>query len=289
MDDTSLQIQVRPGAPYRAAGLAGVVLSVLVGGCGGPQSTSDSAPPSPPDLSAVDDAIPTAEPPSRYGNPSSYEVWGETYRTLDTSEGYRERGVASWYGTKFHGRRTSSGERYDMYAMTAAHKSLPLPAFVQVKNLQNGRTAVVKVNDRGPFHEGRIIDLSYAAASKLGVVDAGTAPVEVVALPPHQTIRGASSVTTAKARGENHQLQPIPSGNMYLQIGAFSERANARRLLVQLDGSLPGRVRIHEAPAAGAAYRVRVGPLSTAETDAVRRDLDALGFSEAIIVFEESL
>jgi rare lipoprotein A len=208
---------------------------------------------------------------------------------MDSSEGYQEHGVASWYGTKFHGRRTSSGERYDMYAMTAAHKTLPLPAFVRVTNLQNGRAVVVKVNDRGPFHGDRIIDLSYAAATKLGVVDAGTAPVEVVALPPHQTLRGARTAAPGKADGGVHQVQEIPRGNMYLQVGAFSERSNAQRLLVELDNRLPGRVRIHEVQGTGAAYRVRVGPLSTAETHAVRRDLGALGVTDAIVVFEERM
>lgn len=142
------------------------------------------------DPSRIPDAVPPAfEAPSRYGNAEQYEVMGRTYRVLESSEGYSEEGDASWYGPDFHGRATSSQETYDMYAMTAAHKSLPIPTYVEVENLDNGRTAVVRVNDRGPFHEGRIIDLSYAAALKLGLVETGTARVRVTAVGPVQTRR----------------------------------------------------------------------------------------------------
>jgi rare lipoprotein A len=130
------------------------------------------------------DAVPQAEFKSRSGNPESYVIEGTTYRVLRTSDGYREEGIASWYGGYFHGRRTSSGDTYDMYQMTAAHKSLPLPTYVRVTHLENGRSVVVRVNDRGPFVQDRIIDLSFAAASKLGMAAIGTARVEVVALDP---------------------------------------------------------------------------------------------------------
>ena len=131
----------------------------------------------------------TPEPRSRRGNRSEYEQWGETYRVLDTSEGYDERGVASWYGEPFHGRETSSGETYDMYELTAAHRTLPLPSYVEVTNLANGRSVVLRVTDRGPFHDPdrRIIDVSYTAALKLGMVGPGTAAVNVRALEPYQT------------------------------------------------------------------------------------------------------
>ena len=145
----------------------------------------------------IKDAVPRKEPRSKYGNPESYVVMGKRYYTLKTARGYSERGVASWYGKKFHGRKTSSGEIYDMYKMTAAHKGLPLPTYVQVRNLDNGRTAVVKVNDRGPFHDNRIIDLSYAAALKLDVADKGTAFVEVRAL--DDSGRPSGPVLTAPA------------------------------------------------------------------------------------------
>ena len=133
---------------------------------------------------AMPDAVPVAQPRSRYGNPKTYEVMGERYFVLNSAEGYKESGRASWYGTKFHGKRTSSGEPYDMYQMTAAHKTLPLPTYVRVTRKSNGRSVFVKVNDRGPFHTGRIIDLSYAAASRLDLLKEGSAEVEVEALDP---------------------------------------------------------------------------------------------------------
>ena len=142
------------------------------------------------DAEDIPDAVPPAsEAPSRYGNAAEYEVFGRTYRVMESSEGYDEEGEASWYGEQFHGRPTSSRETFDMYAMTAAHKTLPLPTYVEVENLDNGRTAVLRVNDRGPFHEGRIIDLSYAAALKLGVVAAGVVRVRVRSVGPVQTRR----------------------------------------------------------------------------------------------------
>ena len=138
-----------------------------------------------------DDPIPKREPRSRYGNPPAYEVFGQRYTVMDSSYGYQQRGVASWYGKKFHGRQTSSQEPYDMYAMTAAHKTLPLPTYVRVRNLRNNRTIVVRVNDRGPFVDNRIIDLSYSAAAKLDIIKDGTSLVEVTALsyddPPVET------------------------------------------------------------------------------------------------------
>lgn len=163
--------------------------AVLLSGCFGPSIKDDQdgfpeAAAVPTDLHAIPDATPAAEPRSRYGNPAEYEVLGQRYFVLASAAGYRERGRASWYGTKFHGRRTSSGEPYDMFAMTAAHKTLPLPTYVRVTHLGNGRSIVVKVNDRGPFHQGRIIDLSYAAAAKLDILGHGSAEVEVEAIDP---------------------------------------------------------------------------------------------------------
>jgi rare lipoprotein A len=142
-------------------------------------------------LEAIPELVPRAEPPSLRGNMEEYDQSGGTYRVLDTSEGYDERGVASWYGEPFHGRQTSSGETYDMYAMTAAHRTLPLPSFVEVTNLANGQSVVLRVTDRGPFHDTdrRIIDVTYTAAVKLGMVGTGTAAVRVRALEPYQRRR----------------------------------------------------------------------------------------------------
>ncbi len=177
-----------------------LLVTVFVSACGTTPPRSGAAPAPPvgveadgPPLQQVDfDSIPEPEPQmepySKYGNPPYYEVNGRLYHTLSSSAGYVERGIASWYGTKFHGRRTSSGEPYDLYGVTAAHKTLPLPSYVLVTNLNNGRNLVVRVNDRGPFHEQRIIDLSYAAAGKLGVLPTGTALVEVRAIQPGEPL-----------------------------------------------------------------------------------------------------
>lgn len=158
---------------------------------------------------------PVSEPLSRYGNLAEYKVNGETYEVMTNARGYKARGVASWYGTKFHQRLTSSGEEYDLYALTAAHKTLPLPTYVKVKNLSNGKFAIVKVNDRGPFHDDRLIDLSYGAAAKLGLLPKGTAPVEIEAL-------------TTGSLDKTHAAQ------FYLQVGAFSKQELAESLHLKL-------------------------------------------------------
>ena len=136
------------------------------------------------DLAAVPDAMPRAEPRAAYGNMEEYEVFGRTYRVMESSTGYEAEGMASWYGMEFQGRSTSSGEPFDVYAMTAAHRTLPLPTYLEVTNLENGRTVVVRVNDRGPFHDDRLVDLSYVAAWKLGIIRSGTARVRIRALEP---------------------------------------------------------------------------------------------------------
>ena len=135
---------------------------------------------------AVEEPVPQFEPPSRSGNPDTYVVFGRRYRVRDSSEGYRENGVASWYGWDFHGRKTSSGPLFNMFELTAAHKSLPIPTYARVTNLENGRSIIVKVTDRGPFVDDRAIDLSYAAAARLEMLEQGTAQVEIVALAPYQ-------------------------------------------------------------------------------------------------------
>lgn len=180
--------------------------------------------------------IPIKEPISRYGNPSEYNVDGHKYEVMRGSSGYKTRGVASWYGMKFHKQRTSSGEPYDMYVMSAAHKTLPLPTYIKVKNLDNGKTAVVKVNDRGPFHGDRLIDLSYAAALKLGVFPKGTANVEI------ETMMGPSGGT-----------------HYYLQAGAFSSEALAKNLKNKLAHITTSPVFIEHYQQ---HYVVRVGPFA---------------------------
>lgn len=243
----------------------------------------DSAPSRKLDPNTIADAVPRAEPRSRYGNPSSYVVRGKRYSVMASSKGYVERGIASWYGTKFHGRRTSSGEPYDMYAMTAAHKHLPLPTYVSVTNLRNGRSTVVKVNDRGPFHENRIIDLSYAAATKLGILGEGTGLVEVRALYPGQAAPPAPSL----AQGGNNAAHSV-APRIFIQAGAFSKRSNADRLRSRLDRNLQQSIRIQQAVSArGTIYRVQVGPLpDVAQADSVSLQLARLGIGDAHIVIE---
>ena len=244
----------------------------------------DSAPARQLDPDSIADAVPRIEPQSRYGNPDSYEVFGKRYHVMQESSGYRERGIASWYGTKFHGRYTSSREPYDMYAMTAAHTSLPLPTYVRVNNLQNGRSIVVRVNDRGPFHNNRIIDLSYAAATKLGILGTGTGLVEVVAIDPRH-----KPVENRPVLAKNQSSPPVgATPDMFIQVGAFSSRDNANRLRKQLQHKLERPVRIHESQNQGQEFfRVQVGPLADIEqSDAVTRKLAQLGMDEMHIVIE---
>lgn len=241
------------------------------------------------------DAVPRDEPRSRYGNPTSYVVFGRRYHVMSSADGYVERGVASWYGSKFHGRRTSSGETYDMHAMTAAHKSLPLPTYVRVTNLRNGRTAVLKVNDRGPFHANRIIDLSYSAARKLDIVGQGTGLVEVRALtpgaaPPASTVVSAPTSAPAPVPASAPAVQAAPRAEprMFLQAGAFAENANAERLRTRL-ASLSGvRAGVHEAVVGGQRlFRVRIGPLAdVAEADRLSSRIVDAGMGLPRIVIE---
>lgn len=220
---------------------------------------------------------------SKQGNPSSYVVHGKRYYVLDSAEGFVQRGVASWYGIKFHGRKTSSGETYNMHDMTAAHKSLPLPVYVHVKNLDNGRSTVVRVNDRGPFITGRIIDLSYAAAKKLGVKGPGTANVEISVVNKDQT-RPTSVVRTIPLTQEAAQDVPL-----FIQMGSFSNQVNASELVRVLHAANESSARISQLKTSnGLFYRVRVGPLfDVDEANAIVKRLKGKGFQTARIVVQE--
>lgn len=203
--------------------------------------------------------IPKKEALSRYGNPTQYNVEGRKYEVMKNSSGYKTRGIASWYGSKFHNQRTSSGEPYDMYVMSAAHRTLPLPTYIKVKNLDNGKAVVVKVNDRGPFHGDRIIDVSYAAAVKLGIYPKGTAHVEI------ETLKGAS--------GE---------AQYYLQVGSFFSKNSATQLKDKLARMTTSpvfveRYRLH--------YVVRVGPFANQRmTDNLKTKLTRNGVSGSFSV-----
>ncbi len=230
------------------------------------------------DVSRVPDAVPRYEQLSDTGN-DPYTVNGKTYYPVRTSHGYRERGVASWYGRMFHGRRTSSGQRYDMYAMTAAHRTLPLPSYVRVRNLRNGKQVVLKVNDRGPFLHNRVIDLSYAAAYRLGIVATGTGLVEVVAVDP-DTMLAKKNIGVPVVSAIAH------SPSIYIQVGAFSERDNAERLRRQLNGHtydpvITQHVRVN----GGDIHRVRVGPIATVdEADKMVQRMMWQGYDPTLIV-----
>lgn len=247
----------------------------------------DSGPPVPPDVSRLPEPVPKAEPRARYGNRSPYTVLGKVYHVLPSAAGYVERGTASWYGTKFHGRATSSLEPYDMYQFTAAHKSLPLPTYARVTNLDNGRSVVVRVNDRGPFHAGRIIDLSYAAAIKLGIHVHGTGRVEVRALTPGEEPPPVSA-SAPPARETPSIRAPVAgsSGRVWLQVASFGERANAKRLEDRLQDADIRRVDVQKAQAGGRrVYRVRIGPFDSRDAAAAVADrLRALGVGSPTFV-----
>ena len=209
----------------------------------------------------ISDAVPVDVTPSKYGNPESYEVFGKQYFPLDSAQGFSEKGIASWYGKKFHGRRTSSGEVYDMYGMTAAHKTLPIPVFVEVTNHDNGRKATVKVNDRGPFHPGRVIDLSYAAATKLGVAATGTANVSIrVVSKDNELDLGEQSINDVTA---NSAVQPsVISDKLFIQVAAFSDELNALEFMRALNDEGFSDVRMYaENRADKPLYRIKIGPL----------------------------
>ena len=245
------------------------------------------------DPDRIKDAVPRKDPVTRAGNKSPYTVLGKTYRVLPSAKGYRAKGVASWYGTKFHGRQTANGERYDVYAMTAAHTTLPIPTYVRVTNLDNGRQAVVRVNDRGPFAHGRIIDLSYAAATKLGFAHRGTARVEVEAI----DMDNGPLLAAAPRRPEpppKPVATPTPiAGSHYVQVGAFQNQSAAndlQRRLLPVASRWAATVLVQPTAATPVLYRVLVGPASDrAAAEQLRRDLLAGHVSDARVVMEAAL
>ena len=280
------------------AGVAALV--VMLAGCASQPGTSpgapvaggsdrplqDGTPEFRADIMTIPDAVPRPEPVTTAGNRSPYTVLGTTYRVAPARPGYRERGFASWYGTKFHGQYTSKGEPYDVYTMTAAHKTLPIPCYVRVKNVENGRSIVVRVNDRGPFHEGRVLDLSYAAAYRLGYANKGTALVELEVLDP----MAPEWVAKRREMAGDARLvasQPV-ARKTYLQAGAFRSMDGARSLQQTLASLLGHEVFIHRsADAASPWYRVRIGPLESTEAlEDARRRLAAASIAGAQVVTE---
>lgn len=307
--DTPHSITRCPSGPGFTLVSAALLLLALLGGCatdgGSREDVTDvtdiadgdvaADAEGTPELVETRDAVPRAEPRSRSGNPPSYVVFGKRYYTKASSQGHVERGLASWYGKKFHGRRTSSGETYNMYSMTAAHKTLPLPTYVRVINLDNKRSIVVRVNDRGPFHDGRIIDLSYAAAKKLGVLKHGTARVEVRAIdarsnsgedvlvagdsPEHE--RNDTRVTTAQSAPDTATDRPV-----YLQVGAFGDPVNAERLRERLTDRVNNPILVENDDHDGLAlYKVRIGPLAShGEAERLSTELASLGVGKVQLI-----
>lgn len=251
----------------------------------GPKEEQDRGPDRPVDTSHVPDAEPRPEVRTSAGNSNPYTVLGRTYYLIEDETDYKERGIASWYGKKFHGRRTSNGEVYDMYAMTAAHKKLPIPSYVRVTNLENDRQVVVRVNDRGPFHDNRIIDLSYAAAQRLGFVDTGVAEVEVeIIVPgdePPPPLRADQSAEYQEKRAE------LDGPQAYLQVGAFGVKASAEAEAERLAQLTEWPVVIHSRSESPVVHRVRIGPLREDEqVRQLREQLRKNDIRQTHIVYE---
>ena len=251
-----------------------VLIALLISACSSHQSKryqhhQDFTPDAVVDVSSIREAVPVAEPRSLLGNPESYKVRGKRYRVMTEAAGFTEDGIASWYGSKFHGYRTSNGEIFDVYKMTAAHKPLPLPCYVRVTRKDTGESVIVRVNDRGPFHEGRIIDLSYAAAVKLGIDKAGTAPVHIeVVEPPHR-----DSV-------------------LWIQAGALSSGERAEQLKKRLADITAGKwpVTINEKQKGDLTlHRVRIGPIAAGKANAVVEQLEKAGISPTVVLMQHQL
>ena len=266
------------------------------------KSSKDSGPRGNVDVSHVEDAVPGTVKRTRAGNKNPYRVLGKTYHLLADSKGYNQTGQASWYGRKFHGRKTANGEVYDMYKMTAAHTRLPIPSYVRVTNVSNQRSVVVRVNDRGPFHGNRIIDLSYAAAKKLGFADQGVATVRVEDVTPEQagvsaqpvqvqTVQSAQAIEPAQAVITPAPVEPVTvrssqelnvdeSTGVFVQVGAFREQSGALALVDKVKSLVVQPV---ATSFQDALYRVRVGPLSDSEVSAVEQQLNASGLDYRLV------
>ena len=269
---------------------AGVLVLLMLVSCGG-SGVRDGAPSGSGSVRDLpQDAVPKPEARSRYGNGPTYEVLGKRYAVMSSGAGYSERGVASWYGQKFHGRLTSNQETYDMYAMTAAHKTLPLPTYVRVRNLSNNKSTVVRVNDRGPFAHNRIIDLSYSAAMKLDMVRDGTSLVEI------------TTITFDDPSGDHPTPTPPPPpppldstpaepaivdvNQIFVQVGAFGSRENAEQRSAALASAHIGNVSIYaDTSVFPTLYRVQIGPIWDAvQYDVIVDELDNIGISDPYLI-----
>jgi len=256
--------------------IAVAILVLLLGGCGSaPRQQEPVVPPpqaapakgayykddgpganAPANLAAIPDAVPKAEPLSRFAN-RPYQALGKEYVPMTQLAPFRQSGIGSWYGRRYHGQKTSSGEVYDMYAMTAAHPTLPIPSYARVTNAANGRSVVVRVNDRGPFLADRVIDLSYAAAWKLGYAEAGSARVEVASIVADP---GAVGMEKTAAKEETEKKQEAESKGLFLQLGAFSSRESAEIFRVRVYRELAWLSEAIQVVAGGTLFRLQLGP-----------------------------
>jgi rare lipoprotein A len=255
------------------------------------------------DVSNIPNATPKVEAHSKYGNYSTYRVFGKKYHVLASSKNYEEQGVASWYGSKFHAQRTSSGERYNMLAMTAAHKTLPLPTYVQVTNLKNGKKIIVKVNDRGPFEANRLIDLSYVAAKKLGMIGHGTTYVDVKAIDPTRYDKNNfdkpsysqdfylahDNVEVHTKTSVSHTLHYAKTSTpkytnqksaVYLQVGAFKNKVLAEHMKTRVGKMISSPIKITQLAPHNKLYRVQIGPIKDVATAKhITKQLKAVGLN----------
>lgn len=250
-------------------------IAVLLNGC---TTTKDGPPPGYVDVSKIPNAYPKNDPRSKYGNMACYRVNGHEYYVMNSAKNYEEQGVASWYGMKFHKRRTSSGERYNLYGMTAAHKTLPLPTYVEVTNLANHRKVIVKVNDRGPFAPNRILDLSYVAAKKLGMLGHGTAYVDVRAIDPTEAVKRRALMAQNKVKSRHFASNNHSKTATYLQVGAFKNRLHAENLKTQLMTQISSPIEITQA--GKRLYRVKIGPINDLATQgSITKKLRSIGLT----------
>ena len=293
-------VRQRPTGPERA--VSGAYSSPATSS--GARAGADAAGAHDFDHVAVADATPRVEPLAKLGNRPTYKVFGVEYKVLPSAKGYKERGIASWYGAKFHGAKTSSGEPYDMYAMTAAHKTLPLPTYARVTNLDNGKSVIVRINDRGPFKHNRVMDLSYAAALKLDIVAKGTGKVEVEAIDPYEWERTSAALDRALEAPPVPQVVPAgaatiapladaaPLGatpTMWLQVGAFGDRARAEQLREHLKRTGVGEAALVDAALGDGRVlvKVRLGPYGAVDAlDTATKRLTELGHGDYQLVIE---
>ena len=264
-----------PKTPFSIMGPAVIFITFfffILGGCF-KATTRDGPPLKDIDINQIKNPVPHPLAKSQFGNPNFYVINGKRYHVLPTEKNYHKRGIASWYGIKFQGKLTSTHERYNMFEMTAASPELPIPCFVRVRNLENSRSVIVKVNDRGPFATHRLMDLSYAAAKKLGFEKHGTALVEITAIDTQPKI-------ISKKINRTHYTHQSPQ--LYLQIATYQHLSNAMNAQLKLKKISPAPIVIQHAHA---AYKLQIGPLKAiTESDKLRRKMSKLGFNPIEII-----